>query len=35
MMELSNGLSPIVINPCDGTKRFSYMVLPVRLKVGE
>ena len=31
-LELSNGLSPIVLTPCDGSKKFAYMVLPVRLK---
>lgn len=35
MLELSNGLSPIVLTPCDDTRRYSYMVLPVRLKAGE
>lgn len=34
-MELINGLSPIVLNPCDGSGKFSYMVLPVRIKTGE
>ena len=34
-LELINGLSPIVLNPTDGSKRYSYMVLPVRLKAGE
>lgn len=34
-LELSNGLSPIVLNPCDGSRKYSYMVLPVRLKAGE
>lgn len=34
-LELVNGLSPIVLNPCDGSRRYSYMVLPVRLKAGE
>ena len=34
-LELVNGLSPIVMNPCDGSGRYSYMVLPVRLKAGE
>ena len=34
-LELSNGLSPIVMTPCDGSGTFSYMVLPVRLKAGE
>ena len=33
-LELINGLSPIVMNPCDGSERYSYMVLPVRLKAG-
>ncbi len=32
ILELSNGLSPIVLTPADGSKKFSYMVLPVRLK---
>lgn len=31
-LELSNGLSPIVLTPCDGGDSYSYMVLPVRLK---
>ena len=34
-LEMINGLSPIVMNPCDGSERYSYMVLPVRLKAGE
>ena len=34
-LELINGLSPIVLNPSDGSGKFSYMVLPVRLKAGE
>lgn len=34
-LELINGLSPIVLNPCAGSGKFSYMVLPVRLKAGE
>ena len=34
-VELMNGLSPIVLNPCDGSRKYSYMVLPVRLKAGE
>ena len=34
-LELINGLSPIVLNPCDGSGKFSYMVLPVRLKARE
>lgn len=33
-LEMVNGLSPIVLNPCTGN-RYSYMVLPVRLKAGE
>ena len=32
---LSNNLSPVVLTPPDGTDKFSYMVLPVRLKAGE
>lgn len=32
--EMINGLSPIVLNPTEGN-RYSYMVLPVRLKAGE
>lgn len=31
-LELSNGLSPIVLTPADGGDEFAYMVLPVRLK---
>ncbi len=31
-LELSNGLSPIVLTPCDRSGKFAYMVLPVRLK---
>ena len=31
-LELSNGLSPIVLTPCDGSRKYAYMVLPVRLK---
>ena len=34
-LELTNGLSPIVLSPCDGSGSYSYMVLPVRLKAGE
>lgn len=34
-LELSNGLSPIVMTPCDGSGSYSYMVLPVRLKAGD
>ena len=33
-LEMINGLSPIVLNPTQGN-RYSYMVLPVRLKAGE
>ena len=32
ILELSNGLSPIVLTPSDGGRSFLYMVLPVRLK---
>ena len=32
ILELSNGLSPIVLTPSDGSTSFLYMVLPVRLK---
>lgn len=31
-MELTNGLSPIVLTPVDDKDDFSYMVLPVRIK---
>lgn len=31
-LELTNGLSPIVMTPADGKHDFSYMVLPVRIK---
>mgnify|MGYP003305637856 CR=1 FL=1 len=31
VLELTNGLSPIVINPVDDKYDFSYMVLPVRI----
>lgn len=34
-LELSNGLSPIVMTPVDDNHDFAYMVLPVRLKAGE
>ncbi len=34
-LELSNGLSPIVLTPCSEQEHYSYMVLPVRLKAGE
>lgn len=29
---LSNGLSPMVMEPCDGSGSYLYMILPVRLK---
>ena len=32
---LSNSLSPVVLTPPDGSDKYSYMVLPVRLKAGE
>ena len=31
-LELTNGLSPIVLTPVDDKDDFAYMVLPVRLK---
>ena len=31
-LELTNGLSPIVLTPCDDKTDFAYMVLPVRIK---
>ena len=31
-LELTNGLSPIVLTPCDDHQDFAYMVLPVRIK---
>ncbi len=34
VLELSNGLSPIVLTPPDGKTHYTYMVLPVRLKEG-
>ena len=34
VMELTNGLSPIVLTSADGKKDYSYMVLPVRIKNG-
>lgn len=34
-LELTNGLSPIVMTPVDDQEDFAYMVLPVRLKAGE
>lgn len=33
-LELTNGLSPIVLTPVDQKEDFAYMVLPVRLKNG-
>ena len=33
-LELTNGLSPIVLTPVDDQEDFAYMVLPVRLKNG-
>ncbi len=33
-LELTNGLSPIVMTPVDDTQDFAYMVLPVRIKNG-
>ena len=32
MLELTNGLSPIVLTPADDKHDFAYMVLPVRIK---
>ena len=32
VLELTNGLSPIVLTPADEKEDFSYMVLPVRIK---
>ncbi len=32
VMELTNGLSPIVLTPVDDKQDFAYMVLPVRIK---
>ena len=34
-LEFINSLSPIVMNPPDGSRKYSYMVLPVRLKAEE
>ena len=31
-LELTNGLSPIVLTPVDEKYDFAYMVLPVRIK---
>ena len=33
-LELTNGLSPIVLTPVDEKQDFAYMVLPVRIKNG-
>ena len=33
-LELTNGLSPIVLTPVDDKEDFAYMVLPVRIKNG-
>ena len=35
MLELTNGLSPIVLTPADNKYDFAYMVLPVRIKTAE
>ena len=32
VLELTNGLSPIVLTPVDEKQDFAYMVLPVRIK---
>ena len=32
MLELTNGLSPIVLTPADNKYDYAYMVLPVRIK---
>ncbi len=32
VLELSTSLNPIVMTPCDGSNRYAYMVLPVRIK---
>ena len=34
VLELTNGLSPIVLTPVDDKQDFAYMVLPVRIKNG-
>ena len=34
-IELNTGISPAILVPVDGTDRFLYMVLPVRLKAAE
>ena len=33
-LELTNGLSPIVLTPVDDKDDFAYMILPVRIKNG-
>ena len=33
-LELTNGLSPIVLTPAEDKYDYSYMVLPVRIKNG-
>ena len=33
-LELTNGLSPIVLTPVDDKQDFAYMILPVRIKNG-
>ena len=35
MLELTNGLSPIVLTPADEKQDFAYMVLPVRISKGQ
>ena len=34
VLELTNGLSPIVLTPVDDKVDFAYMILPVRIKNG-
>jgi len=34
VLELTNGLSPIVLTPADNKYDYAYMVLPVRIKNG-
>jgi len=34
VLELTNGLSPLVMTPVDDKQDFSYMILPVRIKNG-
>jgi len=33
-LELTNGLSPLVMTPVDDKYDFAYMILPVRIKNG-